>query len=46
VVWLVSLITKKLPQQTVNWYRKRILAKFGVNNTVNLVRLVLKEKLL
>ena len=35
-----------LSTETVNWYRKRILAKFGVNNTVNLVRLVLKEKLL
>ena len=35
-----------LSTETVNWYRKRILAKFGVSNTVNLVRLVLKEKLL
>ena len=35
-----------LSTETVNWYRKRILTKFGVSNTVNLVRLVLKEKLL
>lgn len=35
-----------LSTETVNWYRKRLLAKFGVKNTVNLVSLVLKEKIL
>lgn len=35
-----------LSAETVKWYRKRLLAKFGVNNTVNLVTLVLKEHLL
>lgn len=35
-----------LSTETVNWYRKRLLAKFGVKNTVNLVSLVLKERLL
>ena len=35
-----------LSTETVRWYRKRLLAKFGVKNTVNLVTLVLKERLL
>ena len=35
-----------LSTETVNWYRKRLLAKFGVRNTVNLVRQVLEEQLL
>ena len=34
-----------LSTETVNWYRKRLLAKFGVKNTVSLVRLALKEQL-
>lgn len=34
-----------LSTETVNWYRKRLLAKFGVNNTVSLVRQALKEQL-
>lgn len=34
-----------LSTETVNWYRKRLLAKFGVNNTVSLVRQALKELL-
>lgn len=32
--------------ETVKWYRKRLLAKFGVKNTVGLVSLVLKEHIL
>ncbi len=32
--------------ETVNWYRKRLLAKFRVGNTVQLVNKVLKERLL
>ena len=32
--------------ETVNWYRKRLLAKFNVKNTVGLVRTVLEQKLL
>ncbi|MBR1448750.1 MAG: response regulator transcription factor [Prevotella sp.] len=35
-----------LSTETVNWYRKRLLAKYGVKNTVNLVTLALKEQLL
>ena len=35
-----------LSTETVKWYRKRLLAKFGVKNTVNLVTLVLKERLM
>ena len=35
-----------LSTETVNWYRKRLLAKFGVKNTVGLVTLALKEHLL
>lgn len=35
-----------LSAETVKWYRKRLLAKFRVKNTVNLVTLVLKERLL
>ncbi len=36
----------RLSAETVKWYRKRLLAKFGVKNTVNLVALVLKEHIL
>lgn len=34
-----------LSTETVNWYRKRLLSKFHVNNTVKLVTLALKEQL-
>ena len=34
-----------LSTETVNWYRKRLLATFGVKNTVSLVRQALKEQL-
>lgn len=36
----------RLSTETVNWYRKRLLAKFGVNNTVSLVRIVMSEKII
>jgi len=35
-----------LSTETVNWYRKRLLTKYGVKNTVNLVTLVLKKQIL
>lgn len=35
-----------LSVETVKWYRKRLLAKFGVKNTVALVSLLLKEHIL
>ena len=35
-----------LSTETVNWYRKRLLAKFNVKNTVGLVRTVFEQKLL
>ena len=35
-----------LSTETVNWYRKRLLAKYSAKNSVSLVMLVLKEKLL
>jgi len=35
-----------LSPETVNWYRKRMLSKFGVKNTVSLVSLVIREKIL
>ena len=31
--------------ETVNWYRKRLLAKFGMKNTVSLVRFAMEKKL-
>ena len=34
-----------LSVETVNWYRKRLLAKFGVKNTAGLVALALRERL-
>jgi len=34
-----------LSTETINWYRKRLLAKYGAKNTVNLVRRALEEKL-
>ena len=34
-----------LSTETVNWYRKRLLAKFEVKNTVKLVRIALEEQL-
>lgn len=36
----------RLSTETVNWYRKRLLAKFEVKNSVGLVRKVLEQKLL
>lgn len=35
-----------LSTETVSWYRKRLLAKFGVKNSVQLVSRVLKERIL
>ena len=34
-----------LSTETVNWYRKRLLAKFGVRNTVMLVKHSIEEQL-
>lgn len=34
-----------LSTETVNWYRKRLLAKFGAKNTVTLVKQALTEKI-
>lgn len=34
-----------LSTETVNWYRKRLLAKFHVNNTVKLVNCVMRENI-
>ena len=34
-----------LSTETVSWYRKRLLAKFGVKNTVGLVRVALEQRL-
>lgn len=31
--------------ETINWYRKRLLAKFGMKNAVSLVRLAVEQKL-
>lgn len=36
----------RLSTETINWYRKRLLAKFEVKNSVGLVRKVLEQKLL
>ena len=36
----------RLSTETVNWYRKRLLAKLEVKNSVGLVRKVLEQKLL
>ncbi len=35
-----------LSTETVNWYRKRLLTKFGAKNAVGLVTLAIKERLL
>lgn len=35
-----------LSRETVNWYRKRLLAKFNVKNIVSLVTLVMKQSLI
>lgn len=35
----------QLSTETVRWYRKRLLAKFDVRNTVSLVMLAMQEKL-
>lgn len=34
-----------LSKETVNWYRKRLLNKFGVKNSISLVRLALEQRL-
>lgn len=34
-----------LSTETINWYRKRLLSKFGVRNTASLVRKAVEEKL-
>ncbi|MBO5626481.1 MAG: response regulator transcription factor [Prevotella sp.] len=34
-----------LSTETVNWYRKRLLAKYGVRNSVQLASLVTKERI-
>jgi DNA-binding NarL/FixJ family response regulator len=38
-------VKQNLSTETVNWYRKRLLAKFGAKNTVTLVKQALTEKL-
>ena len=35
-----------LSTETVNWYRKRLLAKFGANNTATLVATIIKNNVL
>ncbi|MBQ8991139.1 MAG: response regulator transcription factor [Prevotella sp.] len=35
----------RLSTETVNWYRKRLLAKFEVKNSIGLVKKVLEQKL-
>ena len=35
-----------LSKETVNWYRKRLLAKYDVKNSVALVRLALEQRLI
>ena len=35
-----------LSTETINWYRKRLLAKFGVKNSVSLATLVMREKII
>ena len=35
-----------LSLETINWYRKRLLGKFGVKNTVALVSMVLRHRML
>ena len=35
-----------LSTETINWYRKRLLAKFGMRNTVCLVKHVMEQKLI
>jgi DNA-binding CsgD family transcriptional regulator len=35
-----------LSTETINWYRKRLLAKFGVKNAVSLATLVMREKII
>jgi len=35
-----------LSTETINWYRKRLLAKFGVKNAVSLATLVMREMIL
>ena len=35
-----------LSTETINWYRKRLLSKFGVKNSVSLATLVMREKII
>ena len=35
-----------LSAETAKWYRKRLLAKYGVKNTLQLVKLVMQEKII
>ena len=35
-----------LSTETINWYRKRLLAKFGVKNAVSLATMVMKSRIL
>jgi DNA-binding NarL/FixJ family response regulator len=35
-----------LSTETINWYRKRLLSKFGVKNAVSLAALVIREKII
>ena len=35
-----------LSTETINWYRKRLLAKYGVKNAASLATLVEREKIL
>jgi DNA-binding NarL/FixJ family response regulator len=35
-----------LSTETINWYRKRLLSKFGVKNAVSLATLVMREKII
>ena len=35
-----------LSTETVNWYRKRLLSKFGAKNTVSMVRKALEEQII
>lgn len=35
-----------LSKDTIKWYRKRMLAKFGVSNSVEMVRMALEQHIL
>lgn len=38
-------VNVNLSTETINWYRKRLLSKFGVRNTASLVRKAVEEKM-